>query len=82
MMSGWDGENGLLLTPSIDHLFDRGFITFEDSGRLVLSPVADLTSLKRMGVPTQEPLNVGNFTEGQRHFLDYHRSSVFLAARR
>ncbi len=22
-----DGENGLLLTPSIDHLFDRGFIS-------------------------------------------------------
>jgi hypothetical protein len=24
-----NGENGLLLTPSIDHLFDRGFIGFE-----------------------------------------------------
>ena len=28
-----DGENGLLLTPSIDHLFDRGFIGFEGNGR-------------------------------------------------
>jgi hypothetical protein len=26
-----NGENGLLLTPSIDHLFDRGFIGFMDS---------------------------------------------------
>jgi putative restriction endonuclease len=26
-----NGENGLLLTPSIDHLFDRGFIGFEDT---------------------------------------------------
>ena len=77
-----DGENGLLLTPSIDHLFDRGFITFEDSGQLVLSPVADLRSLERMGVPTREPVNVGKFTDGQRYFLDYHRNSVFLAARR
>ena len=34
-----DGENGLLLTPSIDHLFDRGFIGFEDNGRLIISPV-------------------------------------------
>ena len=33
-----DGENGLLLTPSIDHLFDRGFIGFEDDGRLIISP--------------------------------------------
>jgi hypothetical protein len=73
-----DGENGLLLTPSIDHLFDRGFITFEDSGRLVLSRIADLASLERMGVPTREPMNVGAFTKGQQHFLEYHRNSVFL----
>ena len=33
-----DGENGLLLTPSVDHLFDRGFIGFEDAGRLIVSP--------------------------------------------
>jgi hypothetical protein len=26
------GENGLLLTPSIDHLFDGGFISFEANG--------------------------------------------------
>lgn len=30
-----NGENGLLLTPSIDHLFDRGFISFEDNGELL-----------------------------------------------
>jgi hypothetical protein len=38
------------LTPSIDHLFDRCFIGFEDSGRLVISPVAHLPSLQRMGI--------------------------------
>jgi hypothetical protein len=27
-----DGENGLLLMPNADHLFDRGFISFEDNG--------------------------------------------------
>jgi hypothetical protein len=45
-----NGENGPLLTPSIDHLFDRGFIGFEDSGRLVISLVAHLPSLQRMGI--------------------------------
>jgi putative restriction endonuclease len=73
-----DGENGLLLTPSIDHLFDRGFITFEDAGQLVLSPIADLPALERMGVP----VNVGGFTAGQRHFLEYYRNSVFLESRK
>jgi hypothetical protein len=41
-------ENGLLLTPNIDHLFDRGFIGFEDSGKLIISPVAHRPSLARM----------------------------------
>jgi hypothetical protein len=73
-----DGENGLLLTPSIDHLFDRGFISFEDDGDLLVSPVAHRASLQRMGVRTDESVNVGGFSEGQRHYLDFHRSSIFL----
>jgi putative restriction endonuclease len=75
-----DGENGLLLTPSIDHLFDRGFIGFEDSGKLIISPVAHLASLQRMGVETQKVVNVGGFTGGQRKFLDFHRNAVLLRA--
>jgi putative restriction endonuclease len=73
-----NGENGLLLTPSVDHLFDRGFIGFEDSGELLISPVAHRPSLQRMGVETNRLVNVGAFTEGQRQFLDYHRTSVLL----
>jgi hypothetical protein len=75
-----DGENGLLLTPTIDHLFDRGFISFEDSGRLIISPVAHLASLDRMGIETKCAVNVGGFSQGQRRYLDYHRSSVLLMA--
>ena len=77
-----NGENGLLLTPSIDHLFDRGFIGFEDTGRLIVSPVAHLPSLKRMGIDTTEPVNVGAFTSGQKTFLDFHRNAVLLQALR
>jgi putative restriction endonuclease len=73
-----NGENGLLLTPSIDHLFDRGFIGFEDSGNLIISPVAHKPSLQKMGIETNRQVHVGNFTEGQRHFLDYHRNAVLL----
>jgi hypothetical protein len=75
-----NGENGLLLTPSIDHLFDRGFIGFEDSGDLIVSPVAHKPSVQRMGVETQRVVNVGGFTEGQRRFLDFHRNAVLLRA--
>ncbi len=75
-----DGENGLLLTPSIDHLFDRGFISFEDNGELLVSRVAHEHSLKKMGVPVGVKFNAGAFSEGQRRYLDFHRESVFLQA--
>lgn len=75
-----NGENGLLLTPSIDHLFDRGFISFEDDGRLLVSPVAHRPSLSRMGIPQAGSTNVGRFRSGQSRFLQYHRDSVFLRA--
>jgi putative restriction endonuclease len=77
-----NGENGLLLTPSIDHLFDRGFISFENNGTLIVSPVAHKPSLQRMGVDTTTTVNVGGFSDGQRHFLDFHRSAVLLQSAR
>jgi len=73
-----DGENGLLLTPSIDHLFDRGFIGFENDGDLIISPVAHRPSLQRMGINITRVVNVCGFTSGQKQFLDFHRNSVLL----
>lgn len=75
-----DGENGLLLTPSIDHLFDGGFISFENGGDVIVSPRADETSLRRMGVRAGERVNVGSFSSRQKAFLDFHRDSVLLKA--
>jgi hypothetical protein len=72
-----DGENGLLLTPTVDHLFDRGFIGFEDNGDVLFSPVAHTDSLRRMSLDPTRALNVGPFS-GQRRFLSFHRDSVLL----
>ena len=76
-----DGENGLLLTPTVDHLFDRGFISFENDGEVLVSPVAHRESLKRMGIEVAGRVNVGAFSEGQRRYLEFHREAVFLEAR-
>ncbi|MEX0618623.1 MAG: HNH endonuclease [Pseudohongiellaceae bacterium] len=73
--------NGLLLTPSVDHLFDRGFVSFEDNGDLLISPAAHLSSLEKMGIITAGSVNVGGFNTDQRFFLNYHREEVFLRAR-
>ena len=34
-----------------------------------------------MGVRIDKEVDVGRFTEGQSHFLQYHRDAVFLRAR-
>lgn len=76
-----DGENGLLLTPNADHLFDRGFISFDDAGDVLISPVAHVDSLARLGLSPSQTRNVGRFTEGQRKYLEFHREKVLLKSR-
>ncbi len=77
-----DGENGLLLTPTFDHLFDRGFISFENRGAVIVSPVADHQSLRRMGIDPQHPPEVGAFSSAQQKFMEYHRENVLRMSRR
>lgn len=72
------GENGLVLTPTMDHLFDRGFIGFEANGYLIVVPVADVDSLSKMGIAIGTRKNVGLFSAGQRQFLAFHRENVLL----
>lgn len=74
------GANGLLLTPTADHLFDRGFISFEDNGEVLISPVVDTVSLKRMGLDPERPPRPLGFNTDQRHFLAHHRREIFLSA--
>ena len=73
-----DPENGFMLTPAIDHLFDKGFISFENNGDVILSPVAHAESLRKMGIDPSERINVGGFTDGQKHYLSWHRDSLLL----
>jgi putative restriction endonuclease len=35
-----------------------------------------------MGIDTKSVVNVGGFTNGQKQFLDFHRTSVLLRADR
>jgi hypothetical protein len=74
-----DGYNGLLLAPHVDHLFDRGYISFADDGELWVSSRIDLRQLELMGVRTSPAVNVGPFSAEQRSYLAYHRENVFLS---
>ena len=72
-----DGNNGLLLSPHIDHLFDRGFITFKDSGDLVISKELNPVVLDQWSLARVE--NVGLFNLKQSAYLEFHRDLIFKA---
>jgi hypothetical protein len=72
-----DGANGLLLTPHVDRLFDRGLISFSDDGAVLRSPALTEGDLRRLGLDAACRGNVGAFSERQRRYLDYHRGAVF-----
>jgi putative restriction endonuclease len=75
-----DGENGFLLTPDADLLFDRGFISFKGNGDVLVSPIADRNSMDQMGIVGNMLENVGAFSQKQRQYLEFHRDMVFLQA--
>jgi hypothetical protein len=77
-----DGQNGLFLSPHIDFLFDRGFISFADNGTLLISPIAEADSLRRLGIVIDGPFIVGSFSPKQKEYLSYHRRNIFLEAGR
>ena len=68
------GYNGLLLAPHIDHLFDKGFISFEGNGNLILSSQLDNSVLDKWRI--DKNINVGSFRDEQQQFLEYHRDVV------
>jgi putative restriction endonuclease len=72
-----DGFNGLLLSPHVDHLFDRGFISFKDSGEIMVSRELNPRVLEQWSIRANQ--NVGEFKSGQCEYLEYHREMILQA---
>ncbi len=67
-----DPGNGLLLLPNYDKLFDRGYISFDEDGKVIIS--------KRLSKP--EIFGINNnmsieLTKDNKRYMKYHREEVF-----
>ncbi len=58
-----DGSNGLLLSPHVDHLFDKGYITFSASQSLIIVPEVRDKLLDAWGIDAG--VRVGDFSREQ-----------------
>lgn len=75
-----DPDNGLLLSVHLDLLFDRGFISFEDDGRILLSPLLEPSVIKAYGL--NENLRLKRAFAGNQPYLKHHRDDVFKSGRK
>jgi putative restriction endonuclease len=75
-----DENNGLMLAPNVDLLFDKGYITFEASGNLLTSSDVDVETWQKLGIPHDTGFNAGRFSDAQSEYLHYHRSVIFRDA--
>jgi hypothetical protein len=73
-----NGHNGLFLSPHVDKLFDSGFISFENSGEMLISPQLDADVLSRWAINPDK--RVKSFGGEQTYFLETHRKAVFRKA--
>ena len=68
-----DGYNWLMLSPHVDHLFDRGFLSFKDNGELILSSFLEKNVIEKWNIRLQIPKE---FHKKQCIYLDYHRKNI------
>lgn len=69
-----DIDNGFLMCPSHDKLFDQGWITFDDNGKIIISKGLSLEDKILLGVKDDMSIIL---TKGNRMYLAYHRSKIF-----
>lgn len=69
-----DGSNGLMLAPHVDHLFDLGFISFKQSGELLVAKgIEDLLEIWQL---PRKALGE-KFSDHQERYLAFHRQRIF-----
>ena len=69
------GFNGLLLSPHVDHLFDKGYISFSNNQELLVVPDVKADLLDKWGIDAGT--RVGDFSRDQQSFLEFHRIEIF-----
>lgn len=66
-----DVENGILLSPTYDALFDKHLISFENNGRIILSEEISKEAFHKINVTGNE--NLRKITDGNKSYLEQHR---------
>lgn len=70
-----DENNGLLLCANHDALFDKGYISFDDNGKIRISKSIDKDSYKNLNI--NEDISI-KINENQNKYMEYHRQNILM----
>ncbi|GKW13008.1 HNH endonuclease [Pectobacterium sp. IFB5596] len=69
-----DVNNGLLLTPTYDTLFDKGFISFDKEGIMLVSD--EIKPFMQIVIGSKKPKNIP-LSKEQEKYMAYHRNEIY-----
>lgn len=70
-----DPKNGFMLTPTFDRLFDRGFLSFTNDKKTILSPFLSNMTYSKLGISDNKIISHLPI-EGREAYLEYHRNKI------
>ena len=73
-----DVDNGFLMCPNHDRIFDKGCISFDDDGKIIISD--RLTENDRTFLNVDSTMYI-ELTESNKKYLKFHRENVFVSKR-
>ncbi len=72
-----DYLNGLALSPTYDKLFDQGYITFMDDGRLICGTQLSSYTWEKLQINPNAKNKMRIYPEDRESYLEFHRKCVF-----
>jgi HNH endonuclease len=67
-----DPYNGFLLLPNLDKAFEQGFVSFDITGRILISN--ELPEYKLLGISSEMKISI---QEQHKSYLEHHHSHVY-----
>ena len=72
-----DLYNGFLLNPTLDKLFDRGYVSFDGQGRILISKL--LSKEAQVLLNLDSNMSLVKHDNKHQFYLCYHRDNIYLA---
>ena len=70
-----DRYNGLLLLPNLDSAFDKGYISFNNDGSILISDKLTKAQMNALGIDGN--LRLSRVEHNHFKYLEYHRNYIF-----